>query len=172
MTSTTKQKAKENKDTGKVAPPVKRKERRAFWTLCWLLEHLLLPTIVVVCGILLNNYLQSRPHLVAYAEEHQGLMISEAEFLITCPFRMINKGGSITKSRKVTLSLNPDAVIEEIDIPEQYSSFWDLSEGGPEQSYAVISLDLPSKRTIEGSVLFYSNVNIPTKSMCPLKITY
>lgn len=150
------------------------KQKRHKRTPSWFLEHFLLPILVVYVGITLNNYYQAKkqPNLVAYEEEHQTMKISEDKFKMKCPFTIVNNGGSTIKSRKVTLLIPRSATIDAIDISEEYKSFYDISDGGCGYHYTVISVDLPRDKTIEGSIAFYSNVEIPTKSMCPLKIIY
>ena len=142
--------------------------------LSWLLEHLLLPIIIVFLGIVLNNYYQVKklPHLVTYMEDHQIMKVSENNFMIKCPFIILNDGGSTSKNRKVTLLLPQSLAIDDIHIPEQYKSFYDMIEGGQGYNYVVISINLPKKRSLEGAVSFYSNIMIPEKSMSPLNIIY
>lgn len=174
MAEVEKSSEKKNNKTEEV-PSENEMKRRTNYIPSWWFEHLLLPIIVVIAGITLNNYWQSKkqPNLTAYAEEHQATKISESNFQIRCPFTIINSGGSITKKRKVTLSLRPSANIGLIDISKEYKSFYNLEEGGDDKSsFVVISVDLPKNKKIEGAIVFYSNVEIPAKSMCPLKIIY
>ncbi len=145
------------------------KKRLSRW-----LEHLLLPSIIVFLGIVANNYYQvkKQPHLVSHIEEHQIMKVSENKFMIKCPFIILNDGGSTSENRKVTLLLPQPVVIDDIHIQEQYKSFYEIKEGGQGYNYVVISINLPKERRIEGAVISYSNIEIPEKSMSPLKVIY
>jgi hypothetical protein len=127
-----------------------KKNRRSFCKPSWWFEHLLLPLFVAVVCIILNNYWQSKrqPNLVAYAEQHWSTEITEGNFRIICPFTIMNTGGSVTNKRKLTFSLHPNVNIDSIDISDEYSSFWNLCDGGLGCRYAVISVDLPRNMKI------------------------
>ena len=150
------------------------RKKTSFHTLSWWVEHLGLPILVVSGGIAVNNYYQARkqPNLVAYEQEHEIMKASQGQFRIKCPFTISNIGGSTTNGRKVTLLIPRSASIDAIDISEEYKSFYDITEGGCGHHYVVISADLPKKKSIKGAIVFYSNVEIPAKSMCPLNIIY
>lgn len=106
------------------------------------------------------------------AKEHQTTKMSEGKFKIRCPFTMVNSGGSTTRKRKVTLSIPQSATIDDIDVSKNYEGFYDVSDGGPGNNYVVLSVELPKKKTIEGAIIFYWNMDIPRKGMCPLNIDY
>lgn len=143
--------------------------------LLWGLEHLLAPLIIAGVVVWLNNLYQEKkqPNLSACAKEYHVTEISENKFKIECPFDVSNDGGSCTKSEKLTLSIRPTGqTISDICISEEYRGFYNVEDGGSGSNYVVLSVDLPKGKKIEGSIVFFSNTEIPEKSTCPLKINY
>ena len=85
----------------------------------------------------------------------------------------MNNGGSSIKNEKLTISIRPNGqTISEICISEEYRGFYNVEDGGCGYNYVVFSIDLPKSKKFEGSIVFFSNTEIPEKSMCPLKINY
>ncbi len=157
-----------------MVPSNNQTKKRSFQKLFWLLEHLLLPGLIVFLGIAVNNYyhIKKQPHIVVHREDHKIMKLSENKFMIKCPFIISNEGGSTSNNKKVSLFLPQSVVIDEIQIPEQHKSFYDIKEGGQGYNYVIISINLPKEIIIEGAVTFYSNIEIPEKSMSPLNIIY
>ena len=141
----------------------------------WFLDHILAPAIIAFGVVFLNNHYQAKklPKLVARAVEHRVTKISENNFKIECPFKVWNDGGSLTKNRKLTLSIiSTDQTINDIYISEEYKCFYNEEDGGRGSNFVVLSINLPKGKKIDGSIVFFSNTEIPEKSMCPLNIIY
>jgi len=141
----------------------------------WFFEHILAPAIVAFGVVCLNNYYQvkKQPKLVVDVGEHRSMKISENNFKIECPFEVLNDGGSSTKNEKLTLSIRPNSqTISEIYILEEYRGFYNVEDGGCGYNYVVFSINLPKSKKFEGSIVFFTNTEIPEKSTCPLKIMY
>jgi hypothetical protein len=140
----------------------------------WALEHLVFPAVVVLIGILINNYLEARkrPDLTHSTGLHQVAKLSDDKFVVQCPFRFYNNGGSSTKGRKATLWIPKTEVIKDISISAQYSSFYSQVGGGKGFHFVVYSFDLPRGSELQGILSFESVVNLPRNAPCPLQIRY
>lgn len=139
------------------------------------LKYFLAPLIIALVSVFSTILYQTKkqPNLVAYAREHHVTEISENNFKIECPFEVLNDGGSSTKNRKLTLSIRPTGqTISDICVSEEYKGFYNEEDGGRGSNYVVLSIDLPKRKKIEGSIVFFSNTEIPEKSLCPLNIIY
>lgn len=139
------------------------------------LDRILAPAIIAFGAVFITIFYQAikQPKLVARAEEYHVTKISENNFKIKCFFKVWNDGGSISKNKKLTLSITPTGqTISDICISEEYKGFFNEEDGGCGSSFVVLSVDLPKGKKIEGSIVFFSNTEIPEKSMCPLNISY
>jgi len=136
--------------------------------------NLVYPILVVLVGILINNYYQAKkqPNLIASTNPHQVIKLSDNNFKVKCTFIIRNQGGSSTKKKKVTFIIPESVKIDEIEISNKYKSFYKAIDGGVGNSYVVYEIDLPKGKTIDGGIIFYSNVNIPEDGVCPLNIYY
>lgn len=140
----------------------------------WFLDHFIFPAIIVFLGIIVNNSYQEKklPNIVATAKHHQITKISDDQFKVKCPFEILNNGGTSTKNTKLTLLIPGILTIHDIEISREYISFYKKTSGGRGFSYVVYAVNLPKGKNIEGTIVFFSNVNIPEKAMCPLQIIY
>lgn len=151
---------------------MKSSQKKSLW---WFCKHFLFPALIVFIGISINNYYydKKQPNIAASATQHQTHKISNDRFKIDCPFIIRNSGGSSSPGKKVTLIIPGSDAISEINCPPKYKGFFSvLPGGGVGFNYVVLSLDLPAGKMIDGIVTFYSNIEIPEDSMCPLQIIY
>ena len=60
----------------------------------------------------------------------------------------------------------------DLQISNEFRGFYEITGGGAAQNFVILSVNLPKKNTIEGSIIFYTNVQIPEVKLSPLKASY
>jgi hypothetical protein len=150
-----------------------KKPRQYSKSIVWSLEHLIAPLIVAMVVVFANNLREARkqPKLETSVNEHHITKISGDRFRVECPFTVLNNGGSSIKDRKLKLIIPKSQTIQDVNIPQEYRSFFNKEGGGPNHNYAEYTVNLPKGRKIEGTVVFFSNIKIPD-GMNPLTIFY
>ena len=137
----------------------------------WFLENVALPIIIVVIGLLINNWWKDYNKPEIFAKCGEFVVKKELEkYRIESNFAIFNRGRSRANKHSVTIKAEEE--IKDIIIAPEYLGKMECYLGGKKHKHVCYSVTLDEDDEVRGKIVFYNNVGWPEQGIKPITIHY